>query len=233
MILPVVLTQITPQILHGQACMRYERESPNHQTCHAYFSYCKFFDVLFCRNLSAIEKVLSTCSKLLTSSNNDANNSDVTEHHDNESFKGFYPESFDRILLDPPCSALGLRPKLRVELTLQQLQRFPKYQKRLVRNAVSLLKVGGILTYSTCTIHAEENEGMCYHILHKYPFMKLLPIDKDNQKEDKQWGLPGFGLSDDERRCVKRYDPSLEDTVGFFIAKFIKISSDIKHISRE
>jgi 16S rRNA C967 or C1407 C5-methylase (RsmB/RsmF family) len=102
-----------------------------------------------------------------------------------------------------------------------------------VRNAVSLLKVGGILTYSTCTIHGEENEGICYYILHKYPFMRLLPIDKECLKEEKQWGLPGLGLSDDERRCVKRYDPSLEDTVGFFIAKFIKLSSDIKHVSHE
>jgi 16S rRNA C967 or C1407 C5-methylase (RsmB/RsmF family) len=155
------------------------------------------------------------------------------EDTSNENVKGFYPESFDRILLDPPCSALGLRPKLRVEVTLKQLQRFSKYQKRLVRNAVSLLKVGGILTYSTCTIHGEENEGICYYILHTYPFMRLLPIDKDYLKDKKQWGLPGFGLSDEERRFVKRYDPSLEDTVGFFIAKFIKLSTDIKHVSHE
>jgi hypothetical protein len=63
--------------------------------------------------------------------------------------------------------------------------------------------------------------------------MRLLPIDKDYLKDEKQWGLPGFGLSDEERRFVKRYDPSLEDTVGFFIAKFIKLSTDFKHVSHE
>ncbi len=170
--------------------------------------------------------MLSECKKhpLLYNEESSHNINEDTST-DCENVKGFYPESFDRILLDPPCSALGLRPKLQIEVTLQQLQKFPRYQQKLVRNAVPLLKVGGIMTYSTCTIHGEENEGICFYILKQYPCMKLLPIYDDHDVEEKRWGLPGFGLTEDERRCVKRYDPTFEDTVGFFIAKFLKTSS--------
>ena len=74
--------------------------------------------------------------------------------------KGFYVESFDRIVLDPPCSALGLRPKLRVVFEdLDALERHTIYQRKFVKNAVALLKRGGTMTYSTCTINASENEG--------------------------------------------------------------------------
>jgi 16S rRNA C967 or C1407 C5-methylase (RsmB/RsmF family) len=136
------------------------------------------------------------------------------------SIKGFYPESFDRILLDPPCSALGLRPKLRIDAqSVSQLMKVEAYQRLFVRNAIALLKPGGILAYSTCTINACENEQMVRHILDVYPCMILLPIDADIGTP----GLPGMGLSDSERCMVKRFDPShISDTMGFFVAKFKK-----------
>jgi 16S rRNA C967 or C1407 C5-methylase (RsmB/RsmF family) len=132
----------------------------------------------------------------------------------------FPPESFDRILLDPPCSALGLRPKLQIDMSsMKDLQGYPIYQRMFVKEAVALLKPGGTLTYSTCTIHANENEGMVRHILDEYPCMKLQPIDFDIGL----CGLPGFGLSDQERTYVRRFDPSdAADTMGFFVAKFSK-----------
>jgi methyltransferase NSUN6 len=134
--------------------------------------------------------------------------------------KGFYPESFDRVLLDPPCSALGLRPKLQVDIvTANDLQRHVNNQRHFVREAVSLLKPGGTMTYSTCTIHASENEGMVRHILDKYPEMKLVNVGIDI-------GLPALlnvGLKESERGLVRRFDPSDDaDSMGFFIAKFVK-----------
>jgi 16S rRNA C967 or C1407 C5-methylase (RsmB/RsmF family) len=133
----------------------------------------------------------------------------------------FYPESFDRILLDPPCSALGLRPKLFVtQTTLDDLKYFASNQRCFARQAVALLKPGGIMTYSTCTIHGFENEAMVRHVLDEYPIMELLPIDINLGLP----GLGGFGL--DERECsfVRRFDPADKkaDTMGFFIAKFQK-----------
>jgi len=66
---------------------------------------------------------------------------------------GFEPESFDHVLLDPPCSALGLRPRLTHEWTLPSLMRMADYQKALLHVAVQLLKPGGTLVFSTCTIN--------------------------------------------------------------------------------
>jgi methyltransferase NSUN6 len=137
--------------------------------------------------------------------------------------KKFFPHSFDRILLDPPCSALGLRPKLLVPSTqVEELRAMALYQRQFVHEAVSLLRPGGCLTYSTCTIHALENEGMVRHILDKYPEMQLLPIDAPLGVP----GLPGHGLDEQECGCVRRFDPTdSNDTMGFFVAKFCKRAS--------
>jgi methyltransferase NSUN6 len=125
-------------------------------------------------------------------------------------------------LLDPPCSALGLRPKLQiVQNSIIELQAFATYQQAFVRQAILLLKPGGSMTYSTCTIHSMENEGIVRYILDEYESsMELVPIDIP-------FGLPGLpdvGLTDEQRNCVRRFDPSDTelDTMGFFVAKFRK-----------
>lgn len=135
--------------------------------------------------------------------------------------KGFCANSFDRILLDPPCSALGLRPKLLIDAqSSQQLSKFGDYQRRFVCNAIQLLKPGGTLAYSTCTINACENEDMVKFILSEFPVMNLVPISADMP------GLPGLqgrGLTEEECKMVRRFDPCDEgDTMGFFLAKFAK-----------
>eukprot|EP00566_Odontella_aurita_P005253 CAMPEP_0113548616 /NCGR_PEP_ID=MMETSP0015_2-20120614/12988_1 /TAXON_ID=2838 /ORGANISM="Odontella" /LENGTH=622 /DNA_ID=CAMNT_0000449257 /DNA_START=64 /DNA_END=1932 /DNA_ORIENTATION=- /assembly_acc=CAM_ASM_000160 len=134
--------------------------------------------------------------------------------------KAFHPESFDRILLDPPCSALGLRPKLRVDIkTLRDLSKHAEYQRRFASEAVALLKPGGTMTWSTCTIDASENEEMVGHVLREFPSMELAPIPFDLGRA----GLPERGLSDAERCMVRRFDPCDDgDTMGFFVAKFVK-----------
>lgn len=61
--------------------------------------------------------------------------------------------SFDAVLLDAPCSALGLRPKLLVDWTLPALQKLAAYQRALLHSAVHVLRPGGHLVYCTCTIN--------------------------------------------------------------------------------
>ncbi|VEU34229.1 unnamed protein product [Pseudo-nitzschia multistriata] len=141
--------------------------------------------------------------------------------------KKFYEKSFDKILLDPPCSALGLRPKLFIaQETLKELQKHAEYQRKFVEQAVKLLKVGGYMTYSTCTINGDENEGMVSHILRAHPCMELMPIELPNawrQKNIGRRGLNGFGLSTNELDCVRRFEPNgTADTMGFFVALFRK-----------
>ena len=137
--------------------------------------------------------------------------------------KAFYPESFDRILLDPPCSALGLRPKLCAHASVYELnEQYPNFQKMFIHKAITLLKPGGIMTYSTCTINASENEDMVRYVLDSFPCMDLVPIV---YKTVGRPGLAGRGLSDKEREMVRRFHPTDDDdTMGFFVANFGRCS---------
>jgi len=69
-------------------------------------------------------------------------------------------ESFDKVLLDGPCSALGQRPQLSNTMKMKELLSFPKIQKKLFHAAVRLLKSGGTLVYSTCTITRGKKGSM-------------------------------------------------------------------------
>ncbi|KAJ4809504.1 S-adenosyl-L-methionine-dependent methyltransferases superfamily protein [Rhynchospora pubera] len=143
--------------------------------------------------------------------------------------KGFAPNSFDRVLLDAPCSALGLRPRLfAAEETVDSLRRHGTYQRRMFDRAVQLVRPGGVIVYSTCTINPGENEALVRYALDTYGFLTLAPqspkiggpgivgsyrIDETHTEE---W------LKESEAELVQRFDPVSDmDTIGFFIAKFM------------
>lgn len=87
-----------------------------------------------------------------------------------------YPvNSFDRILLDAPCSALGQRPSLNNPMTSKELASYPALQRKLAATAVKLLKPGGTLVYSTCTFTSEENEEQVATLLREHKDMHLQP----------------------------------------------------------
>ncbi|CAO2168861.1 unnamed protein product [Urochloa humidicola] len=91
-----------------------------------------------------------------------------------EKSKGFFPNSFDRVLLDAPCSALGLRPRLFAgEETLVSLKTHARYQRRMFDQAVKLVRPGGVIVYSTCTINPGENEALVRYALDTYKFLSL------------------------------------------------------------
>jgi len=71
--------------------------------------------------------------------------------------------AFDRVLLDAPCSGLGVirrNPEAKWRLTLADLTRLASTQKSMLKNAFRLLKPGGVLLYSTCSTTLEENEAV-------------------------------------------------------------------------
>jgi 16S rRNA (cytosine967-C5)-methyltransferase len=84
--------------------------------------------------------------------------------------------SFDRILVDAPCSNTGVmrrRVDLRWRLTPKDFLRMQDEQLRMLRALIPLLKMGGVLVYSTCSIEREENEEVIDAILHEFPFLQL------------------------------------------------------------
>ncbi len=89
-----------------------------------------------------------------------------------ELFGRDFPETFDRVLLDAPCSAEG-RFNVREPATykywkLAKIKEMARKQKNLIISAVRALKPGGVLIYSTCTFAPEENEGVLNWLVGKF-----------------------------------------------------------------
>ena len=86
-------------------------------------------------------------------------------------------ESFDRVLLDAPCSGLGVlkdKPDMKYRVQGKDLDDCAFLQKELLKEAYEMLKEGGILVYSTCTLNKKENERQVAAFLKDHPDMQLL-----------------------------------------------------------
>jgi 16S rRNA (cytosine967-C5)-methyltransferase len=98
-------------------------------------------------------------------------------HHDWAIGKPFEDAGgFDRILVDAPCSNTGVmrrRVDVRWRLSPDDFSRMPALQARIVRGVAPLLKPGGSLVYSTCSLEPEENEQVVAGILKEFRFLKL------------------------------------------------------------
>jgi len=79
--------------------------------------------------------------------------------------------AFDRVLLDAPCSGLGVirrNPEAKWRLTSDDITRLAAVQKTMLKNAVRLLKPGGVLVYSTCSTTLQENEEVVRDFLSRH-----------------------------------------------------------------
>jgi 16S rRNA (cytosine967-C5)-methyltransferase len=86
------------------------------------------------------------------------------------------PDSLDAILLDAPCSALGIirrHPEIKTRLKETDLATFPPRQRQMLEQAAPLLKPGGRLLYITCTTEPEENEELVKGFLGEHPEYRL------------------------------------------------------------
>lgn len=135
------------------------------------------------------------------------------------------PETFDRVLLDAPCSAEGrieLRdPKSVRSWSIKKIHQYSRLQKQLFLSGYKALKPGGTLVYSTCTLAPEENEKIIDWALKRFPDLKLKDIGfslKNQLPILTQWD--GQTFSADLRKCLKLYPD--ERYEGFFIARLEK-----------
>lgn len=86
-------------------------------------------------------------------------------------------ESFDLILCDAPCTGLGVikrKPEIKYQYISTSMDEIIKIQQELLNQAYSLLKVGGTLVYSTCTINKKENEKQIDELLNKHQDLELV-----------------------------------------------------------
>jgi NOL1/NOP2/sun family putative RNA methylase len=121
--------------------------------------------------------------------------------------------SFDKILLDAPCSGnFATDPEWFEKRDLEGIKNNSIEQKKLISTAAKILKKGGTLIYSTCTLEPEENEYVVEYAIENLGLV-LEPI-KLNVGER--------GTTEKTRLC-KRFWPDTSGTQGFFIAKLRKI----------
>lgn len=84
----------------------------------------------------------------------------------------------DRVLVDAPCSGLGVlakKPDAKWKREVYDLEKLVQIQRSILENAASLVKPGGVLVYSTCTTEPEENEAIVESFLSAHPEFTLEP----------------------------------------------------------
>lgn len=142
-----------------------------------------------------------------------------------------FPEVFDRVLVDVPCSMEGRfnlqKPKTFQNWSVKKIKELSLRQKNMLRSAVSATKPGGVIVYSTCTLAPEENEAVIDWILHKEQGKIVLedvtiPAEVTSPAVS-SWHDKTFST---ELSKTKRILPSAYYE-GFFIARLRKIASTV------
>lgn len=126
-------------------------------------------------------------------------------------------ETADIVIADLPCSGLGVLKKksdIKYRMTQEQIEELAALQRKILKNAVTYVKPGGTLIYSTCTITKEENEEQVDWILENLP-LQLCSFRGVFCEEL---------LKETKREGTLQLLPGREMTDGFFLAKFQKKS---------
>lgn len=92
-----------------------------------------------------------------------------------------FPQFFDRIMVDAPCSGEGMfrkEPETVGEWSEEQVQVCAARQLDIMDDALRMLRPGGTIAYSTCTFSVEENEQIIEHLTNKYPELVVDKIER-------------------------------------------------------
>lgn len=140
-----------------------------------------------------------------------------------------YDNYFDKILVDAPCSALGILQKKNEVSNWwneNRLNSFTDVQTRLLVSAIKMCKVNGEIVYSTCTLSLEENELVLNKILKKYP-VEIIEIELPIKSQKAFTEIENEKL-DSSLSKAKRIIPWEINSEGFFICKLKKTGSTEK-----
>lgn len=119
-----------------------------------------------------------------------------------------YPAQADRVLVDAPCSGLGVlrrKPDARWNKSEAEISELPALQHAIIESAAAAVKPGGVLVYSTCTIEPAENQAIVEAFLAKHPQFQLEPA--------------GDYLPVKRPEAMVQLYPQRDGTDGFFIAR--------------
>jgi len=125
-------------------------------------------------------------------------------------------DEFDKILVDPPCSGSGTyssRPEIKWRIQQRDLRWYLNLQRDLLNVASILVKKGGTIVYSTCSLYREENHDIISTFLaenNNFSLVEATPM----------LGLPSSLLNNKAQELY----PHIHKTEGFFIAKIKKIN---------
>ena len=121
-------------------------------------------------------------------------------------------DSFDAVLVDAPCSGLGIlrrHPEVKITKQPSDLDEIMMIQKKILNTVAPLVKVGGTLVYSTCTVNRKENDKMVGQFLAQHPEYELDPTLVNR--------LPEV-LHEQTKKGMVQLFPGDYQTDGFFIA---------------
>ncbi|MGH4050499.1 MAG: 16S rRNA (cytosine(967)-C(5))-methyltransferase RsmB [Clostridium sp.] len=123
-------------------------------------------------------------------------------------------ESADRVLIDVPCSGLGIirkKPEIKWSKHIKDIKSLIDTQRNIMENASKYVKKGGVILYSTCTLNKEENENNIDWFMESHPEFKIEPVSLGE--------LDNINYND--KGYVTIFPNEYMD--GFFIAKIRKL----------
>jgi len=144
---------------------------------------------------------------------------------DGRKFPKFGHECFDKVLVDAPCSSLGIVSKnwgIARSWSPEIVERLSKVQRQLIVAGFDCLKPDGELVYATCTLTVEENEMVVQHLLERRENAVLKEIELPSLKYRcgiVEWNGTKF---DEELRKTIRVMPYDNWAEGFYVARILK-----------
>ena len=144
----------------------------------------------------------------------------VTTCMDTSKLAHTFPNTFDLIMVDAPCSGEGMFRKEEIaisEWNENNVKMCAKRQAEILENAVLTLKSGGYIIYATCTFSLEENEMTIDSFLQKHPEFEILPVNQKviNYTSD---GIKFDGCKCENIHFARRFYPHKSKGEGQFMA---------------
>lgn len=144
----------------------------------------------------------------------------VTTCMDTGKLAKLFPDTFDLIMVDAPCSGEGMFRKEEIaidEWSLENVKKCAERQTEILENAAIALKNGGYIVYATCTFSLEENEMMIDAFLQSHPEFEIVPVN-EKVRENTSDGIFFEGCKCENIHFARRFYPHKSRGEGQFMA---------------